>query len=427
MESHDEYLSLCALSTSGELTDQELHKLEDHLKGCLECRKALKEFETVAEIGVPLLASHLTSETGDQGDFPVSICATSARESRAGAIDSDVPQLSRGFANRVVGTHSAPTTWSYVWIPFAACVVLSLSLAIYSFEAGKRQAAKSTQSTNVASPSPAIANLESQISDLGHESALLRDQVAERDRTIADLQKEVDRQTAAVNELRDDKNSLEATAQSDDAKTQQAQQDRTTLNQQLESAETSLRQLRADLEAAKSLNTSDQVRTASEDVQIKNLAGQLKETQQTVTNQQDLLDHDRDIRDLMGARDLYIAEVYDVARDGKTQKPFGRIFYTKGKSLIFYAYDLDHQPAARNASTFQAWGRRDGDPQQALNLGVFYQDNTANKRWVLKSDDPVALEQINAVFVTVEPNGGSEKPSGKPLLFAYLKIEPNHP
>jgi hypothetical protein len=31
------------------------------------------------------------------------------------------------------------------------------------------------------------------------------------------------------------------------------------------------------------------------------------------------------------------------------------------------------------------------------------------------------------VFVTVEPNGGSQRPSGKPLLFAYLRIHPNHP
>jgi hypothetical protein len=29
--------------------------------------------------------------------------------------------------------------------------------------------------------------------------------------------------------------------------------------------------------------------------------------------------------------------------------------------------------------------------------------------------------------VTVEPNGGSHKPSGSPLLFTYLKIGPNHP
>jgi len=38
-----------------------------------------------------------------------------------------------------------------------------------------------------------------------------------------------------------------------------------------------------------------------------------------------LLAHDRDIRELMGARDLYIAEVYDVERNGQTRKAFGRV------------------------------------------------------------------------------------------------------
>ena len=49
----------------------------------------------------------------------------------------------------------------------------------------------------------------------------------------------------------------------------------------------------------------------------------------------------------MGARDLYIAEVYDVGGNGATKKPYGRVFYTKGKSLIFYAYDLDQQAGVR--------------------------------------------------------------------------------
>lgn len=38
--------------------------------------------------------------------------------------------------------------------------------------------------------------------------------------------------------------------------------------------------------------------------------------------------HDSDTRELMGARDLYIAEIYEVAPDAKTEKPYGRIFYT---------------------------------------------------------------------------------------------------
>jgi anti-sigma-K factor RskA len=55
-------------------------------------------------------------------------------------------------------------------------------------------------------------------------------------------------------------------------------------------------------------------------------------------------------------------------------------------------------------------------------------DNEQNRRWVLKSSNPNVLAQINAVFVTVEPHGGSQKPTGKPFLEAYLhSLPPNHP
>ena len=58
----------------------------------------------------------------------------------------------------------------------------------------------------------------------------------------------------------------------------------------------------------------------------------------------------------------------------------------------------------------------------------FSQTLFANKkRWVVKSNDPKTLAHIDGVFVTVEPNGGSSHPSGTPLLFTYLRIEPNHP
>jgi TolA-binding protein len=149
-----------------------------------------------------------------------------------------------------------------------------------------------------------------------------------------------------------------------------------------------------------------------------------KETE--VAKEQELLEHDRDIRELMGARELYMADVHDVTKAG-TSKTYGRVFYTKGKSLIFYAFDLDAHPGVQNASSFQAWGRRGPDRQQARNLGIFYEDNVSKKRWVLKADDPKTLEDIDAVFVTVEPNGGSHHPSGQPLLFAYLRVGPNHP
>jgi Anti-sigma-K factor rskA len=174
-------------------------------------------------------------------------------------------------------------------------------------------------------------------------------------------------------------------------------------------------------------SSQDAKRAATLDAKVNELTNLLHQRDATVDQQQELLAHDRDIRELMGARDLYVAEVYDVARNGATQKPYGRVFYTKDKSLIFYAYDLDQQTVAKNASTFQVWGRRGPDREQAFPLGIFYQDNASKKRWVLKLDDPKLLAQIDAVFVTIEPNGGSRKPSGKPLLFAYLRVDPNHP
>jgi hypothetical protein len=41
---------------------------------------------------------------------------------------------------------------------------------------------------------------------------------------------------------------------------------------------------------------------------------------------QDLLEHDRDIRELIGACDLYSAEIHDVCGKGETNKTYGQIF-----------------------------------------------------------------------------------------------------
>src|ERR1700734_683538 len=60
MEPHDEFIELCAVSTSGELSEHEKRKLEAHLAGCAECRQALQEFEAAVDVGVPFLASKLS-------------------------------------------------------------------------------------------------------------------------------------------------------------------------------------------------------------------------------------------------------------------------------------------------------------------------------------------------------------------------------
>jgi hypothetical protein len=58
---------------------------------------------------------------------------------------------------------------------------------------------------------------------------------------------------------------------------------------------------------------------------------------------------------------------------------------------------------------------------------MLYTDDQKQSRWVMKFDDPKVLAQIDSVFVTVESPGGSKKPSGKKMMYAYLLNDPNHP
>jgi hypothetical protein len=204
-------------------------------------------------------------------------------------------------------------------------------------------------------------------------------------------------------------------------------QERAGLDRDLSLAQANAQDLENKLNLIVNQKSQETQQSATLQAQVDQLTASLREKDQEIAEHEELLGHDRDIRNLIGARDLYIAEIYDVAKTGKTQKPFGRVFYTRGKSLVFYAYDLDQQPGVKLASTFQAWGRRGIGEQHDINLGIFYQDDQNKKRWILKSNDSTTLGQIDAVFVTVEPNGESVKPSGKPLLFTYLRLTPNHP
>lgn len=425
---HDEFLELCAISTTGELTDEEQSKLNGHLRTCAECRETLREFGAVANVGAPQIAAELGDDTWRESEISTSRPPFGLKDLDEIPLDQLATELATkgrelGIARRTGRPH---LNWNWAWLPLAACVVLIVALGIYSFEAGKRRG------LYVAKGAPAIPDksldaLEQKISDVSHDGEMLKAQLASRDRTIAELRQQVGEQAKSLDEMKASQASLTASEQSSEAEKQQNVQERGNLSQKYETAQASLQKTQTELDSIRQQRSQDDQRSASLQAQIKDLTGELRDRESALNRADELLEHDRDIRDLMGARDLYIAEVYDVARDGATQKTYGRVFYTKGKSLVFYAYDLDQQGGMKNASTFQAWGRRGPDKAQALNLGVFFEDSAAKKRWILKFDDPQKLAEIDAIFVTVEPNGGSHKPSGKPLLFAYLKIDSNHP
>ncbi len=436
MGTHDEFLELCALASSGELTGEERKKLEEHLPVCPSCRQAKKDYESAAGGVVRALASDFPTEEMAAGrSWSVEKAEAAFFERLKQESPSSQAEQSNRLANskppagQRLSYRPSRIQWREIGMPFAACVLLALALGIAGYRIGMRRGAEVTQLTP-SIPASSAGSLQAQMSDADHECSQLIAKLAEEDKIIGDLKRQLGEQAALLSKLKTpgrEANGTQALASS-------GKELRTQSAGEYEAAQVRFEELQKGIEAETEQRQQAATRAASLEGKVEELTQVLRDRERTVdqqqteiSKQQELLEHDRDIRELMGARDLYIAEVYDVARTGQTNKTYGRVFYTRGKSLIFYAYDLDQQAGLKNASSFQAWGRRGPDKTQALNLGIFYEDSVGKKRWMLKFDDPKTLDQIDAVFVTVEPNGGSHRPSGKQLLFAYLRVNPNHP
>ncbi len=54
---HNEFLELCAASTSGELSDDEQKRLQEHLAACAACREALGQYESIVSDVIPAIAA----------------------------------------------------------------------------------------------------------------------------------------------------------------------------------------------------------------------------------------------------------------------------------------------------------------------------------------------------------------------------------
>ena len=429
---HDEFLELCAVSTSGHLSEAEQKRLREHLANCPSCREALKQFEAVVDQAIPAIGGNEPSEGIEYGLLWSQEQAEKDFWDRL-AREEDGQAGKRENPNAISAPHrslpfASDSTWRDVWMLCAAGILLFVTLSFYTYRVGVSRgtdAAKTASPQRSAQGQPSLA--ETQLIDATDDRQIARAQVEQRGgQTIADLQRQLAQQSVEINQMKAAQTRVENDLRAGDATRQDLIQQRTGLIQKLAASQISSQTRQAKLDSLAQQLPQDAARAQASEAKVNELTRLLHDREAALDQKDELLAHDRDIRELMGARDLYVAEVYNVVRNG-TQKPYGRVFYTKGKSLIFYAYDLDQENGVKNATTFQAWGRRGPDRGQALNLGVFYEDSVSKKRWIVKCDDPKTLAQIDGVFVTIEPNGGSSKPSGKSLLFTYLRVDPNHP
>jgi len=426
-EEHEKYKELCALAASGSLAPLELSELRVHLEHCESCQEAFAQYRILTTEGIPTLAEgYLTRpERVIWDDSAVrEKLWTSVHGHRQSLLEQESPATARSQQDKP----PKKRVRALAGMAIAAGLLLAVASGAYHLGARTRQPAIIVQTSTA---------LDEQYQKLSEQKRAADESLAAQEKRLAQLLAEsaekeqaLARLRASLRALEARSNELMAESSQSEAQLKELSQQRDDLNAKLQAMSLAYGNNQAELTSLRSERDKTSLRTAFLESKIEDLTTKNRDQDRRLKDAEQYLTSDRDIRELMGARKLYIADVFDVDGSSRTQKPFGRVFYTQGKSLIFYAFDLDRQPGVVNASTFQFCGQREtpqGESATPMNLGILYMDNETNRRWVMRFDDPKQLTEIDAVFVTVEPRGGSHKPTSKPFLYALLRNQANHP
>jgi hypothetical protein len=426
-EEHEKYKELCALAASGSLAPLELSELRDHLEHCESCQEAFAQYQILTTEGMPTLAEGYLSRP-ERVLWDDSAVREKLWTSIRGQQQSLPQQKNPAPATIRQDSPLKGKVRAFAGMAIAAGLLLAVVSGAYHLGARKHQPAIVIQTSTA---------LDEQYQRLSEQKRAADESLATQEKKLAQLQAEsAEKEQAlaklrgALRELENRSNDLMEASSQSEAQLKQLSQQHDDLNAKLQAMSQAYGNNQAELASLRSERDKTSLRTAFLESKIEDLTAKNRDQDRRLKDAEQYLTSDRDIRELMGARKLYIADVFDVDGSSRTQKPFGRVFYTQGKSLIFYAFDLDRQPGVVNASTFQVWGQREapqGEQAAPMNLGILYMDNETNRRWVMRFDDPKQLTEIDAVFVTVEPRGGSHKPTSKPFLYALLRNQANHP
>jgi len=433
--SHEYFDLLCAMVGANQASAKEEQLLAEHAESCAKCRQAVEHYRQIVwQIHEEELASGGQQQAVDLTEGEAAERAKAKerllRELR-GAVRLPLTgkpfgALPQHMTSRTVSRGGVPS-----WASWAVAASLLIAVGVNSEQYWESRRHSGNAETRTAS-------LQKEVEGLRGELAKER---AGRLRVVQPPQTTTVTKSGEIQKLQSENEALRQSLASSEAARQQEARDFTTVQDKERLLQSSLDVFQAskstlEVENAglsgKILKLTDDLRKSHEE--LAGLSGNeavsqdaLSKVKYVVDRQQKLLATDHDIRDILGSRSLHIIDVYDVGGQGELERPFGRIFYTEGKSLIFYAFDLDQQRGLKHGAVFQAWGQRGEGKENPRSLGTFYMDDSSQNRWVLRVDDNKALSRIDYVYVTDSSRKESVKPKGKPLLSAFLNGPANHP
>ena len=449
---HERFEELCALAALGQISQEEYEELLPHLRSCASCRVRHFEFMEILHEHLPLLdpQKELFSDSPNISFHDSSYKQRFVKRAQDQGIEftdfdpgskpKDHSPMTPRNPWRWVGELFWPSSFQkYAFL--VTLVALGLALGWMRQKSPADRLLPADSPAEIARLKDEIARLRQRMPELSGSQVSSKTQptspglkvFSPKGPSSSDsLQTElaIARQSYAVEVARS--RSLDEQLRKTSSELVSLREELTAIQSKapdtdkFHETELALRQANEELEKLRRTRASDMSTLAAQQVHIRELTERLSNLGDSMDRERELLTAGRDIRDLMGARSLHIIDVADVDSQG-TKRPFGRVFYTEGKSLIFYAYDLERKKRPEERYSFQAWGQRESKSGSTQSLGIFFVDDQTQNRWILKYDDPSVLAEIDAVFVTLEPKGGSLKPKGQQLMYAYLKANPNHP
>jgi len=405
LNSHEHYEELCALAASGQALQPDLADLKAHLESCPSCRGLADDFTEVSAQGLSMLAARRS-----QCQIPSGMTQRFVARARSEGIE-----MSRGAAARVIKRNR--TVLVVAMGAVAAVVLIAGILTIRKIHPSSSLANQAQPPFQQAAVTPAAV-----------PSSTSRVQNTELQQQLTAARKEMSSLAATISAQRDELEALGKVKDSLNSRLIEAEQQNAGLHSERVEWQTRTSQLQAELEKSRSDKGTSDVALTLQETELRELRKKVDEQADSLRQQEDLTARGSDVRDLVVARNLHIIDVHDRDGDGKSQRAFGRIFYTEGKSLIFYAYDLGDPRKVDAKVSFCVWGERLGAQKPIKSLGVFHNDDPSDGRWVLTFDDPHVLAQIDSVFVTAESSRKAiREPGGRRVLFAFLGEKPNHP
>jgi anti-sigma-K factor RskA/putative zinc finger protein len=420
MPEHEHFRELSSLALVGELSPAELAELTLHLRECPSCQATYSEFTQLAE-------DHLA--LGDRRPGRSRPPASNRlRESVLQRVEEQGLRISPEALRGPTGFAKHVTDWlsemRWAVLPRAAHMGISAALLALVAVTGFAFRYNTAQKHEIERLRADLSRTRDGAGQLEHKLSAVSDTESRVETNTERLEQQLADAAARTTKLDSQHEQDLAAIHGLQTRIDQLSTEDSSVAQRASSDDAELVSLRAQLQNVRANAGDKEAQLVASEYQVTALSNQLKGQQSALEREQQLLAAGRDIRDLMGARNLHIIDVHDMDARGES-RPFGRIFLTEGKRLIFYAYDLD-AIKSKNAS-FQAWGQGEGGSPTPVSLGILYMDDQAQSRWALKVEDPNLLTAINSVFVTVEPHGGTEKPTGKKLMYAYLRNPINHP